>query len=349
MKGVAVGDRFIPKEKMAELFQVEGVRGTVTEIIPLDFESVDRSDIRRKIRNIEANGPAAESPPAGLGAAIEDAEILAVHLCPVSRSIIEKAKNLKVICTARGSVDNLDVAVLCERRIPIITTPHHNSNAVAEYVVGLMIAETRNIARSYSALRGGTWREHYGNSSLIPELRGAQIGLLGFGQIGRLVAEKLESFGAKILVCDPLVAEADVKKAGYTYVDRERIFRESDILSLHVKLTADTRGIVGERELRLMKPSAYLVNTARAALVDTAALVHALKERWISGAAVDVFEEEPAPPDHPLLSLDNVTVTNHRAGDTRDAYWLAPLLMGEQLAMYLRGQKPRFLANPEVL
>jgi D-3-phosphoglycerate dehydrogenase / 2-oxoglutarate reductase len=349
MKAVAVGDLFIPREKMAELFRVEGVREAVTESTLLEFEGIDRNDIRRKIRNIEAHGPAAEAPPSGLAAAIEEAAILAVHLCPVSAAIIEKARSLKVVCTARGSVDNLDVAALSRRRIPVITTPHHNTNAVAEYVIGLMIAETRNIARSHLALRGATWRERYNNSSFIPELRGSLVGILGYGQVGRLVAQKLASLGARIAVCDPLVPEADVRAAGYGYVDRETLFRECDILSLHVRLTRETRGMVGARELRMMKPSSYLVNTARAALVDSAALAHALREKWISGAAVDVFEEEPVPPDHPLLGLDNVTITNHRAGDTRDAYWMAPVLMGEQLALYLRGQKPQFMANPEVL
>ncbi|KPJ88134.1 MAG: hypothetical protein AMS17_06500 [Spirochaetes bacterium DG_61] len=349
MKGLAVGDLFIPKERMAELFGNEGVREFVTEILMVEFECKDRDDVRRKIRNMEANGPDSEPAPSDLKRFIGDADILAVHLCPVSRSILERANKLRVVCTARGGVDNIDMAALNERLIPVINTPHHNTNAVTEYVVGLMIAETRNIARSHFALRNGTWRERYPNTEFIPELSGSKIGILGFGQIGRAVAKKLKPFDVEILVYDPYVNKETVQESGYRSVDLGTLLRESDIVSLHVRLTDSTRGMIGEEELRTMKPSSYIINTARAGLIDLNALVRALKENWISGAAIDVYEEEPAPLHHPLFTLDNVTVTNHRAGDTRNAYWNAPVLMGKQLAMLLRGQKPRFVVNPEVL
>ena len=125
--------------------------------------------------------------------------------------------------------------------------------------------------------------------------------------------------------------------------------RESDIVSLHVRPNDNTRGMIGEPQLRMMKPSAYLINTARAGLVDLEAFCRALRERWITGAAVDVYESEPVKLEYPLLALDNVTVTNHRAGETRNSYWVAPLLMGAQSAKLLRGETPEFIANPEVL
>jgi D-3-phosphoglycerate dehydrogenase len=349
MKGVAVGDLFIPKERMAELFGNEKVRKFVSEISMVEFRCKDRDEIRRKMRNIEANGPDSETAPSDLRRLLKEADILAVHLCPVPRSILEHANKLRVVCTARGGVDNIDMAALNERRIPVINTPHHNTNAVAEYVLGLMIAETRNIARSHSALKSGAWRERYANTECIPELSGSKIGILGFGQIGRAVVKKLQPFNVEILVCDPYVNTHTVEELGYRSVDLETLLRESDIISLHVRLMESTRRMIGERELRSMKQSSYIINTARAGLIDLDALVRALKENWISGAAIDVFEEEPAPKDHPLFTLDNVTVTNHRAGDTRNAYWAAPLLMGEQLALFLHGQKPQFVANPEVL
>jgi len=349
MKGVAVGDLFIPTEKMSEIYTADGVKEKVGEVETLTFESKDRDDIRQKIRNIEADGPEAEPPPARLLELIEDADVLAIHLCPISKKLLEWARSLKVICTARGGTENIAMEAVNERRIPVINTPHHNSNAVAEYVIGLMIAESRNIARSHSALKNGTWIELYGNSEHIPELAGSTVGILGFGQTGRLVAKKLCFFGVDIIVHDPFVDDETIEKEGYRAVGFGTLIEESDIVSIHVRLSETTRGMIGEVELRNMKPSSYIINTARAGLVDLDALVRALREGWIAGAAVDVFEKEPAPPDHPLFSLDNVTVTNHRAGDTLNAYWKAPLLMAEQLSMFLKGLKPAFLANPEVL
>ncbi len=271
-----MGDLFIPKEKMAEVFRIEGVREFVSEISLLDFECRDRHDIRGKIREIEAKGPDAVPAPPGLERLMEGAEVLAVHLSPVPRSVLEPAKELKVVCTARGGVDNISMEVLNDRRIPVINSPHHNANAVAEYVVGLAIAETRNIARAHHALKGGAWRELYRNTECILELAGAKFGILGFGQIGRLVARKLKSFDMDILVHDPFVDADAVAKAGCRVVDFDSLLSESDIVSLHLRQTQATRGMIGERELRLMKPTAVLINTARARLVDPDALVRAL-------------------------------------------------------------------------
>ena len=349
MKGIAVGDLFIPSDKMKDIFLFEGVRERVGEFEVITFESRDRDDIRQKIRNIESNGPEAEPPPKRLPELIKEADILAVHLCPVSGSMLERADHLKAICTARGGTENIDMEAANIRKIPVINTPHHNANAVAEYVIGLIIAETRNIARSYFALRSGEWREIYSNSARIPELSGSRVGILGFGQIGRMVAEKLKNFDVETLVYDPFVEEDVIVAAGFKSADLETILSESDIVSIHVRLSETTRGMIGEKELRAMKKSAYIINTARAGLVDLDALLRALKERWIQGAAVDVYEREPASFDHPLFALDNVTVTNHRAGDTLNAYWKAPQLMGAQLAKFLAGERPSFLANPHIL
>jgi D-3-phosphoglycerate dehydrogenase len=260
------------------------------------------------------------------------------------------APRLKAIATARGGLENIDMKKATELGIAVINTPNHNSQAVAEYTIGLMLAETRNISRSYMALKSAAgWREYYPNTDFIPELNGSTIGLVGFGQTGRLVARRLSSFDVRILVYDPFVDPAALLKAGCTPVGLPELLKESDIVSLHARLTDATKGMIGEKELHMMKSSAYLINTARAGLVDLPAFCRALKERWITGAAVDVFEAEPVTGDHPLFQLDNVTVTNHRAGDTRNSYWVAPILMGAQFAKLLRGGKPDFIANPEVL
>lgn len=349
MKAVAVGDLLIPPSIMAKAFEVEELKNLVTEVFTLEFKSESRNDLRNKWRKIESLGPKAEMPPIELNVLIKDVDVLAVHICPISSDLIKKANKLKVIGTARGGLENIDINAATERKIPIINTPNHNAHAVAEYTIGLMLAETRNIARSHKALKDGIWREYYPNTELIPELNGSTIGLIGFGKIGQLVAKKLQSFEVKILVYDPYQKEEIIEKAGCVKVDLKTLLKESDIVSLHVRLTSETKGMIGEKEFRLMKSSAYFINTARAGLIDAKAMQRALEEGWITGAAIDVFETEPIPVSHPLLRLDNITLTSHRAGDTHNAYWKAPLLLGKQINKLLTGEIPDYIVNPEVL
>jgi len=152
MKGLTIGDLLVPTSKMVEVFSTEGVKQSVTEVVTTDFKSKNRGDIRRTWRNVEENGPEAEPPPEDLEVLIKDVDILAVHICPIGRGILKLAENLKIIGTARGGVENINIEAATERGIAVINTPNHNAQAVAEYTIGLMLAETRNIARSYLAL-----------------------------------------------------------------------------------------------------------------------------------------------------------------------------------------------------
>ena len=227
-------------------------------------------------------------------------------------------------------MENIDLKAAHEHGVSVIHCPAHNAIAVAEYAIGLMIAESRNIARADRGLRSGTWIEKYPDSAAIPELRGSNVGIIGFGTIGRLVAERLQVFGAKILVSDPFVPAEAVTAASCEPVSKEELLRRSDFVTLHGRIGAGDPPIIGEQELREMKPTAVLVNTARAVLVDMEALYTALKEHWIMGAAVDVFPMEPLPKDYKLLTLDNITLTNHRGGDTINSYIKAPELLLQQ-------------------
>ncbi|NCB67207.1 MAG: 3-phosphoglycerate dehydrogenase, partial [Bacilli bacterium] len=162
-------------------------------------------------------------------------------------------------------------------------------------------------------------------------------------------ARKLSGFNVKILVHDPFVADEDVKALGATPVDKETLFRESDFISMHARLTEETKNYIGKKEFSLMKESAYFINTARAGLVDQAALAEVLGEKKIAGAALDVFTNEPIDPASPFLALDNVTLTTHIAGTTADALNNSPGLLMEDISRLLRGEKARFIKNPEVL
>ena len=274
-----------------------------------------------------------------------NAEVLFVHLFPVPEALMEAAPKLKYILSARGGLENIDVEAAKKRGISIINCPAHNAYAVAEYTIGLIIAETRNIGRADIALSEGVWRERYPNSKAIPELRSLTIGIVGFGTIGRLVAERLKVFGCKILVQDPYVSKQDVEALGCERVDMPELLSKADVITLHGRIPAGAPALIGKDEFKQMKKTAYLINTARAVLVDTDALADALRNHEIMGAAVDVYPTEPLPEDFPLLHLDNITLTNHRGGDTIDSYIKAPEMLCDQLQELLEKGTTRFLVR----
>jgi D-3-phosphoglycerate dehydrogenase len=306
-------------------------------------EDLDRAASRNMIRKIETQGYRAfEAEEAYLKAA-ETAEVLFIHFFPVSETLMDRAKNLKYIISARGGVENIDVAAAKKRGITILHCPSHNAVAVAEYTIGLMIAETRNIARANIALRSGVWRERYPNSAAIPELSDATIGIVGFGTIGQIVARYASVFGSTIVVHDPFVPDETIRAMGYTPMEKNALLEASDIVTLHGRIPADAPPVIGAEEFKRMKKTACLINTARAVLVDMGALETALRTGEIMGAAIDVYPAEPLPADSPLLDLDNITLTNHRGGDTLNAYAKAPVLLMGQFRELLETGKTRFM------
>jgi D-3-phosphoglycerate dehydrogenase len=284
---------------------------------------------------IEKGGPEAVALPPEVTENVAGFHIVVVQFAPISRRFIEAATNLKVMGVLRGGTENIDVQSATERSITVLNTPGRNARAVAECALGMILSEIRNIARSHACLKSGQWRRSFANSEAIPELYGRTVGLVGYGTVGRLVAGYLDAFGSCLLAYDPLVTD-DPSPA--VLVDLETLMRESDVVSVHARLTEETYHLIGEKELALMKPGAVLVNTARSGLVDEKALIRALSERRIMGAALDVFETEPLPPDHPLVKLDNVTLTPHLAGSTVDAFRNSPKLMAEHLTRMLKGE-----------
>ncbi|MCC8167564.1 MAG: 2-hydroxyacid dehydrogenase, partial [Planctomycetes bacterium] len=323
---VVVGDFLLPTEILEKVYHGDGVEKYVESYQKTDFKCETRADIRNVWRLLEEHGPSGVPAPDDLYGLVADAEVLAVHICPVNKEVIASAKNLKYILSARGGLENIDIAAATERGIPVFHTPHHNAAAVAEYTIGLILAETRNIARSHHALKNGVWQEYYPNSAFIPELNEHKGGIIGYGSNGRLVAENLRSFETEILISDPFVPDDVIAADGYTPKTLDDLLREADVITVHVRLTKDTAKMIGERQFAMMKPSAYFINGARSGLVDTDAMIAALRNKVIQGAAIDVFDTEPLPKDSPLVSIDNLTLTNHRAGDTRASYWNAPNL-----------------------
>lgn len=278
-----------------------------------------------------------------------DVEMLAGLFVPISSKVMAAMPKLRIAGVARAGLENVNLAEATKRGVLVFNIEGRNAEAVSDFTVGLMLSECRNIGRAHNSIKNGQWRKTFSNSSWVPELKGKNIGLVGFGYIGRLVAQKLSGFGVNTLVFDPFLTEEAVQGTGVTLVSKEELFKQSDFISMHARMSEATKNMVGEAELNLMKPTAYLINTARAGLVDQQALIKALKENKIAGAGLDVFTTEPIEQESEFLELDNVTLTTHIAGTTREALTRSPELLFEDINKFLTGQKPRFIKNPEVL
>lgn len=343
MDCLAIGDMFIPAVYFDRSL---GACGLFDKYQSLSWkEEQGKKEARETIRRIETLGYRAFPPTEEILEAVRDVQVLAIHLCPVAGELLERAEKLKYILTCRGGLENIDVDTARKKGVAMINCPGHNAYAVAEMTIGLILCEMRNISRANKALVGGVWREEYPNSEMIMELRSCKIGIIGFGTIGRLVAERLKAFGAEILVHDPYVDPAEIVAKGYLSVGKDQLLEESDVVTLHGRLPSGAPPVIGKEELRKMKETAYLVNTARAALVDMDALYHGLKDGIIRGAAIDVYPTEPLPDNYPFFALDNVTLTNHRGGATIESYLRAPEMVLRQFQELLATGKTRCMVR----
>jgi D-3-phosphoglycerate dehydrogenase len=344
MKILCVGDAYVTPEMMKN--GIEPFMTTQDTLKVLFFGEDNRIDMRDTVKAIESMKRDEIPLPDGLEQEIADAEVLVVHLCPVTKSLLKKATKLKAVLSCRGGVENIDVRVATDMGVIIASNPAHNANAVAEFTIGLIICETRNIARADRSLKKGVWRESFPNTqSSIRELCDMTVGIIGFGSVGRLVAERLDVFGCNIIVHDPYLRESAYDFIKFKLVDKETLLRTSDIITLHARASAP---IIGQHEFDIIKQNAYLINTARSVLVDPDALKSALDSGKLMGAAIDVFESEPVIPDF-YRKYDNITITNHRGGDTINSYQAAPSFAIQNYLNFLNGGRLRFWVNKKEL
>jgi D-3-phosphoglycerate dehydrogenase len=263
----------------------------------------------------------------------------------VTREVLNGDLRVRIIARHGVGVDNIDLQAATEKRIVVTYTPSANAESVAEYTVGLMLALSRRIVGAHMLMRSGGWAR----LELIGfDLKGKTLGIIGLGSIGGRVAEISKAFGIRVLAFDPYVDKSKAASLGVELTSLEAVLKESDFVSIHASLTSETRGLMGERELRLMKPTAFLINTARGAIVDEDALVKALKEKWIAGAALDVYSEEPLPKEHPLREMENVILTPHIASYSYEAVKRTDEMVLEALETFFKGGRPKWIANPEV-
>ena len=252
-----------------------------------------------------------------LEAALTTAEALIVRSeTKVTAEMIAKAPNLKVVARAGIGVDTIDVAAATKRGIAVMNAPGANTVSAAEHAIALLLSLLRHIPEAAETMKQGGWdRKRFEGS----ELRGKTLGVVGLGRIGGYVAQVAHAFGMTIIAYDPFVAPQRAVELQARLLPIEQLLQEADIITLHVALTDETRHLLNAARLKLMKPTAFLVNTARGELVDEQALVAAVKEKRIGGAAIDVFAEEPLPKDSPLRGLERVLLTPHLAASTSEA------------------------------
>ena len=273
-------------------------------------------------------------------ALVGDAEILVTHLTPLSAGIMDRLPKLKFVAVSRGGPVNIDMKAARERGITVVNTPGRNASAVAEFTIGAILAETRNITRGHDALRRGEWRGDLYRADLTgEELSEMTVGLIGYGEVGSRVVKLLKAFGCRILVSDPYVQlSAEDLRDGVIQTSLARLLADSDVVSLHPRVTPETTKMINKDTLAQMKKGAYVINTSRGPLLDYDALYDALKCNHLRGAMLETFSIEPTPPDWPLLKLPNVTLTPHIAGSSVKTVRYAAGLAAEEVRRYLAGE-----------
>ena len=282
-------------------------------------------------------------------AALPDAQaIIAGARIRYDGALMDQAPALRVISRTGIGIDNLSLEAATARKIAVCNTPDGPTISTAEHAIALMFAITKFLKRNEDSLRDGRKHDFFGENQGL-ELAGRQLGVVGVGRIGGRVARVALALDMKVLVYDPYLGPERLAEMGVALAPTlETLLATSDVVSLHLPATAETRHLINAERLALMKPGAFLINSARGTLIDEAALIAALDSGHLGGAGLDVFDPEPPRPDNPLLHRDNVVATPHIASATpagKDRMWRTAITQALQV---LRGERPPHLCNPEV-
>ncbi|MBN2334081.1 3-phosphoglycerate dehydrogenase [Candidatus Bathyarchaeota archaeon] len=279
-----------------------------------------------------------------LAAKAEDVDII-ITGAPVSAKIINRAKRLKMIQTTSVGYDSIDMDAAASNGVILCNVAEANANSVAELVFGLVLDVARRISAHDRLLRNGGWGRFHVERQV--EIRGGTLGIIGLGAIGSRVAQIGKyAFNMRVLACDPYIIADRAEQFGGKLVDMETLLKESDVVTTHTPLNDETRHLIGERELKLMKPTAILINTSRGPVVDEKALIKALKQERISGAGLDVFETEPLEKDSPLRSLDNAVIIPH-IGSTPGALRYMLEVASDNVLRVVEGKEPFRIKTPD--
>lgn len=290
------------------------------------------------------------APPPALLEKIRDADVVVVNMAPMSAAVIGGLERCRLIIRHGIGYDNVDLKAATEKGIRVANVPDYCPDEVAEQAVALMLASWRKLFLSLEVLKSSSQNGLWDFQRIYPiyKLAGKTVGIVGCGRIGSRVLKRVRGFEVNPMVCDPYLTDARKRELGVETVYLETLLQQSDIVTLHTSLTPETRGLIGERQLRVMKKTAHLINTSRGAVVDTGALVLALKEGWIAGAAIDVYEKEPPDPDLGLFSQEKATLAPHLGWYSEESGWDIRVKIVEDIDRFLQGQPPRYVVNQEV-
>ncbi len=288
-----------------------------------------------------------QASPAELTAATRDADIVIANYASISAEVVSGWNKCKLLIRHGTGYNNLDLAALERAGIPACYIPDYCIEEVAEHAIALTLACGRRFVSSRKALDDSTGRAQWNLASIVPvfKMSGQILGIIGCGRIGSCVYRKLKSFGFDFRICDPYLPPERKRELGIEVVTKEQVFRESDFVTLHIPLNDETRHLVNGQMLALMKPTAYVINTARGPVIDTEALVRALKSGVIAGAGIDVYDSDPPGSAHPLLGLPNVLLTPHSAWYSEDAAWNIRKLIMLEIDRFIGGLPPRHVAT----
>ncbi|MBA7610553.1 D-3-phosphoglycerate dehydrogenase [subsurface metagenome] len=280
--------------------------------------------------------------PEELIAIIGDYDALIVRSqTKVSAKVIQAGKKLQVIARAGVGVDNVDIEEATQRGIIVVNAPTGNTISAAEHTIALMLSLARNIPQANTALRGGEWRR---SDFMGTEVRDKTLGIVGLGNVGSEVAKRARGLQMKLIGHDPFISVDHARNLRVELVPMKQLIKESDFISLHLPLTSSTKGLIGAKELALVKPTVRIINTARGGLIDDEALAKAIKEKKVAGAAIDVFPTEPCTQSI-LFEDDSIIVTPHLGASTTEAQAMAAIDVAEQVVDILQGQPPRYPVN----
>lgn len=281
-------------------------------------------------------------------AAAENARVLLVVSARITRRIMESLPECRAIVRYGIGYDTIDLAAATDNGILVVNIPDFCFEEVSNHAIALLLACARKVVFLNNGMKAGRWEESKAAESPMGSISGQTLGLVGCGNIGQRVARKARCFDLRVIAADPYVDKTRVEECGATLVGLEELLKESDYVSLHTYLSAETRHLLGEKELNLMKPGAYLINTARGPVVDEPALIKALREKRLAGAGLDVFEQEPVDPANPLLEMDNVVVTPHSAAYSDASFRRLARSVGREAARVVSGKWPGNVVNKGV-
>lgn len=278
----------------------------------------------------------------------KDADVILTAAAQISRHVMEALPMLKAVVRYGIGYDTIDVAAATDNSILVVNVPDFCWEEVSNHAIALLLACAKKLVILSNAVKNDGWRAATRMLRPMVSIHGQTLGVIGCGNIGRMTARKAQCFGLTTLGYDPYVDKSVAREYGITMVSLPELLEKSDFVSVHCLLNDETRHLIGEKELRRMKPTAYLINTARGAVIDEQALIHVLQEKLIAGAGLDVFEKEPVDPDNPLLKMDNVVVTPHTASYSDVAFKRLRTCVGQEAARVISGRWPKNVVNKTV-